>query len=208
VKGSRSADHNNRRPGESLKKLIKSFGRAFIILDDFEEDKVISSLLIIDNGYTDSGHVLMAVRKAESLFVNPSVTILTFASRKHHFEATFPQVRIETIASDRGKYALAWRMIDLRKEKFSDIILTTLDITPVAVSLLSLGSRFFLYNQWHEWWSLRFKGVRDYANTVFRLLRLVPFSVYLAFSSGSILLLSCLRRIILSGYIEGQKNEA
>ena len=68
LRGVKSADNNRRKINRSLKDIVKSMGRIFVILTEVSEKSVECPILIEDNGYTNIEHVLTAVKRAREIF--------------------------------------------------------------------------------------------------------------------------------------------
>ena len=187
LRGVRGTDRNRRRRNNGIKDVIKSAGRIFVILRDIKEEDINNRILIVDNGYTGIGHVLTAVKRAEEIFINPDITVLTFAQRKQDFINNFPNLKIAEIKESKNRYRLAKQMYRLRKHKFNCVILTTLDISPIVVSFLFIRRRVLLYNRWHQWWSLDFGNMGGYFKRVLALLVMIPVFIYLLIAAGLIL---------------------
>ena len=185
--GVKSADSNRRKIDRGFNDALKSFGRYFVMLVNVREKDIRHSVLIEDNGYTDIGHVLTAVHRAEEIFMNPDITILTFKARGHYFVNMFPEMKVTTIEKG-NRYALAMQMYRMRKFRFNSIVLTTLDASPVIMSLLFMRAKVLLYNRWHQWWSLNFRGLSGYFRKILSFLIAIPAFIYLLIASGFILL--------------------
>jgi len=187
------ADSNRRRMDRGIKDILKSLGRIFVIVDDFKEEDIKCRILIEDNGYTDVGHVLTAVRRAQELFINPDISILTFARRKQDFTYNFPGKKLIIVGGNAHRYSLAARMLKMCRQKTDYIILSALDISPVIVSCLFFKARTLLYNRWHQWFGLRFRNLFGYLKWVLVILVMVPVYLYLLVMSGIILARTSLR---------------
>lgn len=190
----RSADNkNNIKRIWGIKDRIKSLGRFFVILCNVTDTDVTNPVLVVDNGYTDIGHVSTAVRKSMANILNPDITVLTFSLRKHYFIDMFPQAKVICADDIVYKYALAMHMLRLRKYRFTHVVLTTLDISPIIITLLFMGNKVLLYNKWHEWWALKFRGPFDYIRVIVYFLITVLIFIYLFITSSFILIKTWLR---------------
>jgi hypothetical protein len=188
LRGTKSVDKNRRVINKVIKDVIKSLGRIFVILSQMRDEDIKSRILIEDNGYTEVGHVITAVRRAEEFFINPDITILTFTMRKQDFINTFPQMKIVTVEEINDRYGLAMKMYGMRKHKFNYVILTALDIFPIVVSFLFFKAKVFLYNKWHQWWSLELRNIRGYLKEILIFLVNIPVLIYLFITACFILL--------------------
>lgn len=193
LRGNKSVDKNRRRTIKGVKEAIKSCGRSFLILGALDDEDLRCRILIEDNGYTEVNHIINTVRSAQSIFINPDISLLTFASRKTDFINNFPQIKLVTVREGRAKYGLAMEMFRMRGQRFNYAILTALDISPLAVSFLFLRARILLYNRWYEWWDIGFRNISGYLKTVFIFLLTVPLYAYLFITGISILAATKLR---------------
>jgi hypothetical protein len=198
--GRKSGDSNRRKTNKGIKEILRALGRIFVILPVISEKEINSSILIVDNGYTDIGHVLRAVKRSAEDFPNPDITLLTFASREHYFKGLFPEMSIVTVGQS-WKYGLAGKMYALRRLRFTYVVLTTLDVSPVTTALLFMRTQVFLYNKWYQWWSLSLRNPLGYIKGVLRLLKSVPLFLYLLVTATIILLKTGFRLAFVSaGY--------
>ena len=190
----RSADNRNPiKRNRGIKDTIKSLGRLYVILCNITDTDIINPVLVVDNGYTDIGHVSTAVRRVTENILNPDITVLTFSLRKHYFVDMFPQAKVICADDISHNYALAIHLWRLRKSKFTYVILTTLDISPILAGLLLLRDRVLLYNRWHEWWALRFRSPFSYIKVILHFLVMVPVFIYLLITGSFILIKTSLR---------------
>ncbi|MCX5713914.1 MAG: hypothetical protein NT033_03705 [Candidatus Omnitrophica bacterium] len=194
LKGKTSMDRRetkNRGP----RGLLKTIGRYFVIIADLDEIDTRSPILLVDNGYTDMGHVSTAVRRAYVNFINPDITVLTFAARKHYFVSMFPQAKLVVLEELDKKCSLDRQLYRMRKEKFSHIILTTLDIPTLFVAIAEMKAKVLLYNKWHQWWSLDYRNIWGYLKKPFSFLIIIPIFIYLLIKVTCILLRTLLRLV-------------
>lgn len=192
LRGTKSVDKNRRVINKGIKDVIKSLGRIFVILSEARDEDIKSRILIEDNGYTEVGHVITAVQRTKEVFINPDITILTFAERKQHFTNMFPETRL-VIAEGCNKYRLAIQLYRMRKHRFNCIVLTTLDVSPIVVSFLFFRAEVLLYNRWHQWWSLELRNVKGYLKGILKAILNIPTVIYLLIVSGFILLRTFVR---------------
>lgn len=205
LQGVKSADKNRRRKNRGIKDILKSFGRFFVILSDMKEEDITCRILIEDNGYTDIGHIRTAVKRAREIFVNPDITILTFEERKRYFSDMFSDAKLFTAEEGNNRYRLARQMLRMRKIGFDRVILTSLDISPIIVSILFMRTKVLLYNKWHQWWSLEIKDAREYLKTILNFLITIPVFIYLLISAIFILSKTKLRLIGFNYHRERQE---
>jgi len=203
--GVSSSDRSRRRINRGIKDVLKKLGRIFVILTDINGRDTQFPVLIVDNGYTDIGHVSTAVRKVAKNFTNPFITVLTFAPRKHDFVSMFPHIDIVTVRNTHSRYGLAIEMYRMRKRGFNRIVLTTLDITPAVASLLFMGAEVFIYNRWHEWWRLSLRSLFGYLKAVWLILLMIPIALYLFLTACIILLRTAFRLVILNSNYNTEK---
>lgn len=183
----RSTDKNRRR-NNGIKDILKTFGRIFVILSDMNAEDIKYNILIEDNGYTEIGHVLTAVRRTEEIFINPDITLLTIAERKQHFINSFPQMKLVALGENSNRNSLADQMYRMRKDKCNYVVLTTLDIAPILISFVFFRAEVLLYNRWHQWWSLDFKNIWVYFKGVLSFVVMIPVLIYLLITASLILL--------------------
>lgn len=186
--GAKSADRNRRRINKGTKDVIRSFGRIFVILREVKEENIKSRILIQDNGYTEIGYILTAVRKVGEIFINPDITLLTIAERKQNFINSFPQMKLVAVGENNNRNSLAGQMYRMRKDKFNYVVLTTLDIAPILISFLFFRAEVLLYNRWQQWWSLRFRNILGYFKEILTFLVTIPVFIYLLITASLILL--------------------
>lgn len=189
----KSADARQKKIQPGIKELIKSMGRFFVILTQLDEKKTGSHILVEDNGYTETGYIITAVRSAQEVFINPDITILTFESRKRDFINNFPGIKTVSLPEGGGRYRLARQMFRLRRQRFTYVILTTLDVSPILVSFLFMRARVLLYNRWHQCWSLHFRNLFGYFKCLLIFLLRIPVFIYLCIVSSVILIRTKLR---------------
>lgn len=194
----RGADRNRRKRNYGIKDLLKSLGRILVVLCYIEDREIVTPILIEDNGYSELGYIIAAVRKAGQIFINPAINILTFPDRKRDFLNLFPRAEMVIIEDNAGSYALAKRMYQLRGRRFDYIVLTSLDISPILISLLFFKGKILLFNLWHQWWRLDFRRLGGYVKNILIFLFMVPVFAFLFFFASFILLRTRIRLIINS----------
>lgn len=210
-KGVKSADRNRRKKSRGIKDIIKNLGRCFVILSALNEEDTKTRILVEDNGYTDTGHTLTAVRRADEVFINADITILTFAERKQHFVNMFPHMKLIIVEESDNRYRLAIRMYRMRKYRFDYIILTALDISPIVISFLFFKAKVLLYNRWHQWWSLDLRNVWGYFKYILIFLATIPVFIYLLITTSLILFRTGFRLRLMnlkSSIVNRNKNES
>lgn len=193
LKRVKSTDINRRKYNRGLKDVVKSLGRIFVVFQYVKDKDITSRVLLEDNRHSELGYVLTALRRAEEIIINPDITILTFHSRKEHFKNIPNSVKTVILDDSSNRLGLAYNIYRMRKNRFNFILLTSLDISPVAVSFFFFQARIMLYNKFHQWWSLRLKNIFDYLVEFTRLIMIIPLYVYLFAAGGSIILLVKLR---------------
>jgi len=181
--------------------IFKSLGRIFVVLSNLGED-IICRILIEDNGYADIGHVRTAIERAGKICINPDIALVTFEERKRYFLEILPDLKIFTAEETNNRYRIARQMFHMRKLGFDRVILTSLDISPILISALFMKTKVLLYNRWHQWWSIKVKGVADYLKAVFSLLIKIPVFIYLFVYTAFILAKTGLRSMGLNYYKE------
>jgi hypothetical protein len=98
----------------------------------------------------------------------------------------FPQMKTAVVEKQNSRYALAIQMYRMRNPAFHRVVLTTLDISPLAVAMLSMQAEVFLYNKWHQWWLLQHETVDGYLKAIPRISYNIFVFVYLLISVGFI----------------------
>lgn len=188
LQNKRSDNRNSGKKNGLVKAFLKSLGRVFVILSDVDDKDTNYPVLVVDSGFTDINHILTVVRKIEEKLINPEISVLTFENRKDSLEKMLPGLKINIAKGTAGRYSIAREMLKLRKGRFGRVIITSLDISPVAVSLLFYNSELHLYNRWHQWWSVNFKNIFGYLKDIFSFLASIPVFIYLLLLAGLILL--------------------
>lgn len=188
-RGNNNIDINRRKYNRNFKDLVKSFGRIFVVLLDVKGEDIASRVLLVDNRHSELGYVLTALRRAEEIIINPVISILTFRSRKEHFNNIPGSVKTVILDDSSNRPGLAYNIYRMRKNKFNFILLTSLDISSMAVSFIFFRARILLYNKFHQWWNLRLKNIFDYMTGFARLIIIIPLYIYLFVAGGSVILL-------------------
>lgn len=136
--------------------MLKSMGKIFISLKQRNEDILKQRILVVDNGYCLIEQIRFAVDKVNNSFPDGEIWVLTMPERKH---------LIETLGLGSIRYITGYRiplqMFRMRNNRFNWIVLLSLDILPIAVSLIFMRARVLLYNRWAQWWDMRFKALRE-----------------------------------------------
>lgn len=145
----------------SFKGILKRVGLSFVLLQQNDIGLFRQPILIVDNGYASSGHIYCAIEKTIESFPQSKITLLT-SSEREELKKQFPALEFaESEDYIFKRYRIARTMLNLRNQ-YGYIILLSLDITPLIVSLLFMGGKVILYNQWHQWWMLMPKTTVDY----------------------------------------------
>jgi len=189
----KDADRNRRRSDRGIKDIIKSFGRMFVILSDINEDELKPRVLLVDNGYTDKGHIADAVGSAKKIFTKAEITLVTFDSRMDCLGEAAVGLNIVSAGDGRARYGLAGKMRRLSKQKPDYLILTALDRSLVFAAFLFFKAKVVLYNRWRQWWSLRIKGPLAYLKKICVMIFSIPLLLYLFVVSTFIILRMHLR---------------
>lgn len=186
IRGVKSADKNRRKKNNGIKDVLRTMSRVFTVLLEMREDDIKSRILVEDNGFTEIGHIIAAVKRAEAVFMNPHITLLTSDKRRHHFDSISQGVEV---VIERPKMAM---------KRFSHIVLTDLNISHILQAMLLTRAKVALYNRWHQWWSLKFRTPGGYLKEILRFLAKVPIFIYLLSVSGFILLRTNLRACLIN----------
>lgn len=171
----------------SFKNLIKWIGLFFVLLQRKDEEALKHSILVIDNGYAPYVHIHCAIERIKKSLPQAKISVLALEQRKE-LKDNFPDLEIikpgECIIK---KYSLARHMLRLRKNRYDYIILLSLDITPI-ISILFMNSKVLLYNQWHQWWSLKPRSIGGYLAIIPKFIYNIIIFIYLLISVSWIFL--------------------
>jgi len=152
----------NKKKGFSLKNILKRIGLFFILLQSENERILRHSVLVIDNGYAAFGQIICAIQRIKESLPQAKISVLSFRI-KNELIGNFPDLEIiipyNCIIQ---KYRIARHILRLRNNRYDYTILLSLDITPLAASILFMKSKVLLNNQWQQWWSLRPRPAGDY----------------------------------------------
>ena len=146
-----------------IKKTIKTIGKCFIDLKQEGEGIIGQSVLIVDNGYSWVGYLNLAIERIKNYFPRAEISVLASPERKSNLQKGFPGLNY-ILPSPRlrpKRYQVALQILRMRKKRYDFIILLSLDIIPLIISLFFFKSRVVLYNQWEQWWSLRFRNLSE-----------------------------------------------
>lgn len=191
-RGAKSADTNRRRNNHGIKDIIKSLGRIFVLLLEVKNDDFTTRILLQDNGYTETNHLLNAVRSISRLFINPDITMVTFEGRSMRLLSEFPSTHIVTVARNK-RFGLAMKMGKMRKPEYDVIVVTALDVSPILISWVVLHKKVSLYNRWLQWWSLDAKNIFGYIKSILLFILMIPAFIFLFIFASFILLRTNLR---------------
>ncbi len=141
-----------------IKRLIKKLGKIFIILNFKNYEVINRTVLIVDNDYISKEHLNSLLWNCRKNFANTHIVLLTFEPRRKYIGDEFKDDVEFVYPSGKTllkRYQIAIQMFKERKRNFDFIILTSLDITPIIVSIFFTRAQVWLFNQWNQWWSLR-----------------------------------------------------
>lgn len=159
--------YHSRIKGPGLKSLLKRIGLFFILLQQSDIGSLKRSVLLIDNGYAPYGQLQCAILRINKTFAQARITALT---SREELKNEFPELElIEPEDFIFEKYRIANAMLGL-DNCYDYIILLSLDITPILASFFFVHSRVFLYNNWHQWWSIKPRPVKGYLMAVPKLI--------------------------------------
>lgn len=146
-----------------LKNLVSRIGNRFIHLSQVGEKILHQRNLIIDNGYADFEQIDRCLSNVNKVLPKSEIHVLTFPHRREHFIRNFPFINLCSIRRSLIKrYQLAINMWPMRKQRFDYIILSSLDISPLIISLVFMKKyKILLYNQWHQWWVIRLRTSKE-----------------------------------------------
>jgi hypothetical protein len=173
---------------QPLKRAIRKLFRLFVMVSPIREGEFETEVLLIDNGYTEVEHIRSAFLDINRVFINPSVTFLTFNERQSSFSDLAAHQRQVIIKPASFKYRLTVSLFSLGQRRYKYIILTTLDVSPLAVSLLFLKGRILLFNRWNQWWSVSLRGVGSYIRSILRFFYSIITFIFLVICSTLIFL--------------------
>jgi len=172
----------------SFKNLLKRIGLFFVLIQDKDEEILKHSILVIDNGHALFGQIGRAIQQIKKSLPMAKISVLALEQRRE-FKDNFPD--LEIIKPGKciiKRYGIARQLLRLRKNRFGYIILLSLDITPIIASILFMNSKVLLYNQWHQWWSLRPQSIKGYLIAIPQFIFNIIIFVYLLISVSLILL--------------------
>jgi len=145
-----------------IKRRLKRLGRGLVNLVLTNEDilmEVDGDILIIDNGYASLQQIEQVIAKIVGKIRNGKISILTFGHRKEFLTRQFPQIKLYfPKGAIIKKYIIANQMLRMSNNRYSFIVLLSLDITPIIVSLLFMKGRVLLYNRFQQWWTLSMRN--------------------------------------------------
>lgn len=147
----------------SIQERVKKIGRNLMKLNQTGQPQMPAGrILIVDNGYASYRHLELTIERTLQYADRDSVSLITFEHRKGFIASRFGQLDIVTPAGPRiRRYEIASLMLRCRRLGFRQIIILSLDITPILVSLLFAKSSLLLYNRWEQWWELKRPGIND-----------------------------------------------
>ncbi len=147
----------------NFKNLLKRIGLFFILIQREDEEALKHSVLLVDDGRAVFEHAGFFIPKIRETLPYAKISILAMDYRVELFKKVFPDVEIITAHNFIiKKYRIFLHMLRLRKKRYNYIILLSLDITPIIASILFMNSKVILYNQWHQWWTLKPKSIRGH----------------------------------------------
>lgn len=169
-----------KRSTVSLKKFIKKLGRFFVSLYEAKEDILRHSILIIDNG-ASFAQAEDIIRRIKELLPEAIISLLTLEKKEKLTERFQGLKIIKPSGCIIRKYCLARHVLRLRNNKYDYVVLLSLDITPIIALILFMKSKVLVYNQWHQWWLIEPKSIRNYlmAMTKFILYTVVNIMVFI-----------------------------
>lgn len=146
-----------------MKKLLSNLGKIFVVLDQKQERDIRQSVLLVDGSSILHNNFALIIKGVKEKFKNADLSVLTFKDKEGFLKENFPGVGI-IISENKGvmsKYRLAIKLFSLLKKKYSFIILSSLDISPVFVSMVFGKQPVFLHNRWFEWYRVRRRTFLD-----------------------------------------------
>ena len=146
----------------NFKNLLKRIGLFFILLQRKDEEALKHRILVIDNGYARSVQIDCVVQRIKESLPRSRISVLTLEQRKE-LRDKFPDLKfIKPDKSMIATFRTTQHIFRLRRNRYDCIVLLSLDITLIMASILSMNSKVILYNQWHQWWSLKPKSINSY----------------------------------------------
>ncbi len=134
-------------------------GRFIFSLKQEDDSIITQSVLVVDNGYARPADLRLAIRKIQDGYWGARITVLTLAPRSSFWQNEFPALAT-IVCSSRlvpNRWRLAWRMLFLSNKNFNQVIIFSLDLTPLIAALCLFKSKLVLYNRWGQWCSLKLK---------------------------------------------------
>ena len=172
----------------TFKNLLKKIGLFFVLLQREDIEALRHSILVVDNGYALSEQIGCALQQIRESLPGAKVSVVAFEERKQ-LKDNFPE--LEIIQSGKciiERYRIARHMFRLRRNRYDYIIPLSLDITPILVSILFMKDKVLLYNQWHQWWSVKPKSIKGYLTVLPRFIFNIIIFAYLLISVSWIFL--------------------
>lgn len=173
----------------SFKNIFRRIGLFFVLLQHKNEEILKHQILLIDNGYASTEQIECVIRRIKESLPWAKISILASEQRRTIKDNFYDLKFIRPDGYMIGKYRIARHMLRLRKNRYDYVVLLSLDITPIIASLLFKNSKIFLYNQWHQWWVLKPKPIKDYLMLIPHFFYNIIIFVYLLISVSGIFLI-------------------
>jgi len=162
------------------KERIKKVGRNFVRLNQIEAPHLSDKVLIVDNGYVSYRHLELAIENILMGVDRRNVSVITFEYRRDFIVNRFGDINIIMPQRRRiRRYEIAHLMFNCRKMHFKQVVILSLDITPIVVSLFFMKCNLILYNRWNQWWQLKLINLKDVSFIIFRFFMNIFIFVYL-----------------------------
>lgn len=146
-----------------MNEFIKKIAKLFIILSQKQQSDIRQSVLLVDGSFILPNNFILILTGVKEKFKNTKIKVLTFEDKKEFLQESFPDIEViipdPKIRVKRLRFYI--QLLKLLHNNFNFIVLTSLDIIPVAACLFLSSSVTFLHNKWLEWYQLRFRNVVD-----------------------------------------------
>jgi len=190
-----------------FKRSIMSVFNLIFVLEPARDGSCGSRVLLVDNGYTQTEHIRLALSRISELFINPNVSLLTFEERKSYFIDMLEKRKQIMVKSGRFRYRLALSLLAQRICRFDYVVLTTLDASALVASFGLAKQRMLLFNRWNQWWSLSLRSPGSYLKEIAKYLFLIVPFIFICFCSVIILILFKIRLMLIRTKVLNYREE-
>lgn len=146
-----------------MKRFFKKAGKFFFDLKQKNEKDIRQSILLVDGSFILPNNFALIIKDVREKFKNANLTVLTLKDKEGFIRDNFPDVEI-IVPENRIKpkrCRLPIQLLLLLRKNFKFIVLSSLDISPVLISLIFSRCPILLHNRWLEWYILRQRTLSD-----------------------------------------------